>query len=365
MACAFEGRPGAAPPNQCIPHRIKAQDMNIVSRRREVLKAAAASLLLPSRTPFSPRPAQARAEPATPAAIAGTGWAPKANWRFGTAPGNNIARFSDWLRAGWFMNPTPKWLNNECQTYNTTDLTDRNANFMAFPDHCEIVAIWNGGPIASATGNGSISSLLVRYNVPFPTAVGYYEIEAQVPSASGAWPAWWTIGHVPGSSPGDSTWGPEIDVFEFNDTKTTELTSTLHGSRTPSFCFLRSGGNPPAQGQARGVVYAAHPWNMGSLTYRPGIDFAEAYHRYGVRIAPNYNISIWADDTPVGTFAANQYCDDSGRPVGVQLQVNLALGTSNPDPVRSIHTADFGGAGNRGPGNKFRLGIRYIQIWGA
>jgi hypothetical protein len=65
------------------------------------------------------------------------------------------------------------------------------------------------------------------------------------------------------------------------------------------------------------VRYEAHPWNMGSFDYRPGGDFAQGFHRFGAKIEPNYNISIWVDDRPIGTFAAEQYCDDAGKPVGV------------------------------------------------
>ncbi len=344
------------------PTRIFPDSGNGAAGRRDLLKAAAASLLLPLAR--SLRPAAARADDGAPAATRGTGWRRHAQWRFGTAPGNNVTRFSDWLRTGWFMNETPRWLNDECETYNTTDLSDGNPNFMPFADHCDIVAIWNGGLVTSARGNGSISSLMMRYNVPSPSAIGYYELECRIPSVSGAWPAWWTIGHAPGTPQGASTWGPEIDIFEFYDTKSDVVEATLHGSRTPSYCFMRSGGGPPAHGDTPATRYDAPPWNLGTMKYRPASDFARGFHRFGAMIAANHNITIWVDDRPVGTFAAEQYCDDSGRPVGVQLLVNLALGTKNPDPVRSIHTADFGGANNRGPANKFRFSLRNIQIWG-
>jgi hypothetical protein len=338
----------------------------ILPRRRDLL-ACGAWLLVP-KAGRAAMHADARSNdtpgPQRPAAVAGTNWAQKSNWNFGTAAGNNVRRFTDLPRDGWFMNPTPTWLNNECQTYNTTDLTDGNLNFMPFSDHCDIVAIWNGGPIESAKGNGSISSLAVLYDVPFPRAIGYYESTCKIPSVSGAWPAWWTLGHRPGTPQGSNTWGPEIDIFEFNDTKTRVTTSTLHGSRSPSYCFLKSGGNPPRRNESPAARGEAHPWNMGSFEYQPGVDFAQGYHRFGAKIAPNYNISIWVDDVAVGVFEANQYSDDVGNPVVVQLVVNLALGTNNPDPVRSIRTADFGGPHNRGEENKFRVSLKNIQIWG-
>lgn len=335
----------------------------MIFRRRDVLTAGAASLLLP-RAATAQAPALGAG--GAPAAVAGTGWGRKSDWNFGSGPGDNIRQFSDWMSAGWFMDETPRYLNDECQTYNTTDQTDRNPNFQPFADHCDIVAIWNGGPIASAKGNGSISSLMVRYDVPSPSPIGYYELTCKIPSVSGAWPAWWTIGHAPGSPQGSYTWGPEIDILEFYDTKTQLLTSTLHGANpSQSRSFLAAGGYPPGRPQTPSTAYdGKESWDMGHFTYRPGGDFSQAYHRFGARIAPNYAITIWVDDISIGEFESKQYADEHGNPVGVELLINLALGTHNPDPVRSIHTADFGGAGNRGPTNKFRLSLKNLQIWG-
>jgi hypothetical protein len=308
---------------------------------------------------------------AQPLAIRGTGWARKSNLNFGTKA--EIARFTDLLRAGWYMTPTPTFLNRECQTYSTTNNTDANPNFQVFPDHCDIVAIWNGGPIVPALGNGSISSLMVRYDLPdgsgAPNAIGYYELSAKVPSVGGAWPAWWTIGHLPGGGRGSYTWGPEIDIFEFNNTDSTMVSSTLHkGGPTPSYCFMRSGtiapgGNPPATPKTPFTTYSGSAtYNCGSFAYAPGIDFAKDYHRYGVKIDTNHNISIWVDDILTGLFAAEQYCNDEGRPVSVELLINLAVG-NGPDPAGSIDRAAFGGAGYAGPSNKFRLSLRNLQIW--
>lgn len=330
----------------------------IFPRRRDVLTAGAASLFVP-HCAFA-----ASAEAGTPSAVGGTGWRRKSDWHFGTAPGNNIRRFTDWLAAGWFMDETPRFLNDECQTYNTTVATDDNLNFMPFTDHCDIVAIWNGGPIAPAQSNGAISSLMVRYNVPSPSAVGYYELTCKVPSVSGAWPAWWTLGHAPGTPQGAYVWGPEIDIFELYDTKTDLMYSTLHGATPQSRSFLPGGGSPSGKALSPAARYeGGRSYNLGDFAYQPGTDFARDYHRFGLRIAPNYTISIWVDDVAVGEFGATHYADDHGNPVGVELLVNLALGTHNPDPIRSIHVTDFGGVGNRGPSNKFRLSLKNIQIW--
>jgi hypothetical protein len=299
---------------------------------------------------------------ADPRAVSGAGWSRKSNWNFGSNPGNNIGRLTEWLRAGWTMSDST-FLNDECETYNNRDLTDANLNFQAFPDHCDIVAIWNGGTVASGRGNGSISSLALKYDVPFPNAIGYYELTCKISSVSGAWPAWWTIGHRPNSQ--SSTWGPEIDIFEFYDNKTRDYVSTLHGSRPQSYCFLKTGGKPPGLPETAHAIYdGSQAWDMGHFTYTPGFDFAEAYHRFGAMIDRNYRITLWVDDLKVGTFAANQYCDDDGHPVAAQLIVNLALGTHNPDPAASIHTADFGGVNARSAANKFRLSLKNIQIWG-
>ena len=307
-----------------------------------------------------------------PRAISGTNWTQKTNLNFGSATG--IARFTDWLKAGWYMNPTPTFLNKECQTYTTTNNTDANPNFQVFQDHCDIVAIWNGGPIVPALGNRSISSLMIRYDIPdsagAPSAIGYYELTSKVPSVGGAWPAWWTIGHKPGGGRWGGVWGPEIDIFEFLNTDTKKVSSTLHtGVPSPSYCFLKTGtappkGDPPAIPKTRFTTYTGTAaFNSGSFDYAPGVDFSQDYHRYGVKIDTNYNISIWVDDVLVGIFAADQYCDDAGHPVSVELVINLAVG-NGPDPAGSIDRAGFGGVNNAGPSNKFRLSVRNLQVWG-
>lgn len=311
-----------------------------------------------------------------PAAVASENWTQKQNWTFGTNAGNNITQFTDLLNAGWFMNPTPTFLNNECETYNNTVTTNSNANFQPFSDHCDILAIWNGGTIASAAGNGSISSLMLRYDMPdgansAANAIGYYELTCQIPSVGGAWPAWWTIGHQPGTPRGYNTWGPEIDIFEFYNTDTTVMASTLHkgSSVTTSYAFMTGGTNPPSNdppGSAASqyaTYYGGESYNTGSIGYTPGFDFSHGYHRYGMKIDTNYNITIWVDDVLVGTFAAQQYCDDAGAPVSVELLINLAIGNGS-NPVGSIDTSGFGGANNTSASNKFRLSIQKIQIWG-
>lgn len=342
--------------------------------RRDFLFSAVAALgaAAPDRALGSGPPRDDHAAAAAPLAVTGTGWTKKTNLNFGTKA--QIGRFTDLLKAGWYMTPTPTFLNTECQTYRTTDSSDANPNFQSFPDHCDIVAIWNGGPIVPALGNGSISSLMVRYDLPdrpgVPNAIGYYELMAKVPSAGGAWPAWWTIGHLPGAGRGGYTWGPEIDIFEFNNTDTKMMSSTLHkGGPSPSYCFMKSGsippaGDPPAIPKTRFTTYSGSAvYNSGSFAYAPGMDFAGDYHRYGAKIEANHNISIWVDDVLTGLFAAEQYCDDSGRPVSVELLINLAVG-NGPDPVGSIDRTAFGGIGNAGPSNRFRLSLRNLQIWG-
>jgi beta-glucanase (GH16 family) len=217
---------------------------------------------------------------------------------------------------------------------------------------------------------------MLRYDMPdgpdsTANAIGYYELTCQIPSVGGAWPAWWSIGHQPGQPHGYNTWGPEIDIFEFYNTQTNVMASTLHkgSSEATSYCFMTGGTNPPSNDPAGTAVseYANYSgsatYNVGSISYTPGFDFAAGYHRYGVKVDTNYNISIWVDDVLVGEFAAEQYCDDSGTPVSVELILNLALGNGS-DPVGSIDTSGFGGINNTTSTNKFRFSIANIQIWG-
>jgi hypothetical protein len=242
---------------------------------------------------------------------------------------------------------------------------------VVFPDHVDLLAIWNGGTIATG-GNGSITSIQTMFPIDLYCAgltnVAYIEGTFKCPNVVGAWPAWWTIGHKIGQPYYGTAWGPEIDIMEVQDiSQLSDFACTLHAANNASNkCFMNgSGANiPPAtvlfSGATGTVTYGssgAGNYNLGDCEVKGVVNAASGFHRWGCLIDPNHNISMWIDDIPVCKFAATQYCDDSGTPVALQLMIDLALTTATT-------SAGFGGANNTSSTNQYRLSIQNIQIWG-
>jgi hypothetical protein len=136
-----------------------------------------------------------------PLAVNGRGWFQNLLWTFGTNTGKTIKALPDVITNGGSVMP---WAYNglEVQTYNNTDLTTANHNFQPHPDYCDLLAIWNGGAVASGVGNGNITSLGIRVDAPFTSAPGYYELEAHIPNVGGARSLYRTQGHTPGGTLG-------------------------------------------------------------------------------------------------------------------------------------------------------------------
>jgi hypothetical protein len=292
----------------------------------------------------------------TPAAVQNSGWNRVKEWRFGTDPGNTVAQLTDLIADGWTANSGH--LNNEVQTYNN-DQTNGNQNFVAAPDHCSIVARYNGGTIG--VGTDAVSSLAVDYatdkaGFTAPTR-GYFEATIRIPKVSGEWAAWWMVGWSPQNQ--WFTWGPEIDMAEFTGTQTEISYSALHVSANPSYCFTSSGQPPGGTAESPNAAYEFPGWNWGDLKYAPpGGDFSVGFHTFGVKFRDDNKQELWIDDVAVGTYDSTQYCDDGGNPVIPYLELNLAMG----DGGGSVNPADFGDNTVAG-GNKFHFDIQNVQLW--
>src|SRR5574337_846021 len=166
----------------------------------------------------------------TPTAIAGKGCVNKSNFIFGTQAGSTITDYNSWVAAGWGnFQKFEGW--QDVTTFGATDGSGPTYSqcYQFFSDHVDLLAIWNGGPLVQQAANGSvISGRLEMFTNK--QAIGYYEAMIKIPGGlSGSWPAWWCIGQSESNaSVGTSTWGPEIDCFEFYNADTKDLQATLH-----------------------------------------------------------------------------------------------------------------------------------------
>jgi Glycosyl hydrolases family 16 len=170
---------------------------------------------------------------------------------------------------------------------------------------------WRSGLIAAADASGRGSG--VRY--------GYFEARMLLPPGPGVWPAFWLSSLKPTSEPTPSV---EIDVIEYYGHSDSAYSSALH--------TWYKGAD---KAKTRAVVHHT-PVPAGSLV--------NAFHDYGVRIAPD-EVTYFLDRAPVWT-----------QPTPVELTtpmyplVNLALGSGfpidkTPDPstlsVKYVHVYTY------------------------
>ena len=95
---------------------------------------------------------------------------------------------------------------------------------------------------------------LISSHSSFATRHGRFEIRCKVPAGKGLWPAFWLL-------PTDTSWPPEIDVFEILGHETDTVHMNVHWGK---------GG--------------AHYHDKGEYT---GPDFSEGFHTFAVEWGPN------------------------------------------------------------------------------
>jgi Ca2+-binding RTX toxin-like protein len=140
--------------------------------------------------------------------------------------------------------------NNEKQIYTSPYFRGHNGDFAESPfvsNADGTVSIW-----ARPSTNGEIfgydyTSGFISTKESHAQTYGYFEMRADIPDATGAWPAFWLI-------PEDGSWPPELDVMEV-------LTSDPRATWT-------------TQHSAEGGHTAG-----GKLTFTP--DTADGFHTYG------------------------------------------------------------------------------------
>lgn len=149
------------------------------------------------------------------------------------------------------------------------------------------LSIW-----AKPSANGEIfgygyTSGLITTQPTFAQTYGYFEIRADLPSAAGAWPAFWLL-------PQDGSWPPELDVMEVLAQDPNATWTTAHSNTTGSHT-------------AKGIA-----------SYTPG--GAEGFHTYGV-LWTKTELTWFVDGVQVFSQATPA---DMHKPM--YMLANLALG---------------------------------------
>jgi beta-glucanase (GH16 family) len=134
------------------------------------------------------------------------------------------------------------------------------------------------------------SSGLISTHKSFATQYGRFEIRCKIPRGKGLWPAFWLL-------PTDTSWPPEIDVFETIGTDPNTVHMTTHWSEN---------------GQ--------HRSNGKEFT---GPDFSDGFHTFAVE---------WTESTMVWFVdGVERHRVENGSPRGqMYLLANMAVGGSWP-----------------------------------
>ena len=133
------------------------------------------------------------------------------------------------------------------------------------------------------------SGLISTYK-SFATQYGRFEIRCKIPQGKGLWPAFWLL-------PTDTSWPPEIDVFEALGDSTNTIHMTTH--------YLESG-----QHQSTGAEFV-------------GSDFSKAYHTFATEWTDTS--IVWYIDGVERHRVANRSPN-----VPMYLVANLAVGGNWP-----------------------------------
>ncbi|MGB0872336.1 MAG: glycoside hydrolase family 16 protein [Solirubrobacterales bacterium] len=118
------------------------------------------------------------------------------------------------------------------------------------------------------------SSGMIQSGPKFAFRYGYVEARVKVPRCSGCWPAFWLM-----KNPPDSSWPPEIDVFEFFNTAK---------EKRPHFNFHWKQGNTRRQ---TGIKPFGEPRRS----------YVGSWHTYGMLWTPE-TIQVFVDNLPGPTY---------------------------------------------------------------
>jgi beta-glucanase (GH16 family) len=259
----------------------------------------------------------AAAAPDEPAPIRGKGYALVKDWDFGrtikTEADLKREFYTRFVYERGQLDTLPA--NGEWQRYRDND------NHRIVGDELQLVA-----PVRRGLRNGGIDSGMLRSK--WLGKYGYYEIRMKVPPGRGMWPAFWI-------NPEDQKWPPEIDVVEIvnngRDTTRNSFHNVLPGKQGEKVTATQS---------------KLDKWG----SYRPGIDYANDFHRFAVEWTPD-TVRHYVDDVMVAERPFRWVHGDGSDGGPAHVLVNLAVGGKWPEAPTS--ESDFPAV----------LRVDWIRVW--
>jgi beta-glucanase (GH16 family) len=190
--------------------------------------------------------------------------------------------------------------NGEWQRYRDND------NHRIVGEELQLVAHARNG-----LRNGGIESGMLRSR--WVGKYGYYEVRMKVPPGRGMWPAFWL-------NPEDQRWPPEIDVVEIvnngRDTTRNSFHNVLPGNRKEKVTATQT---------------KLDKWG----SFRPGIDYANDFHRFAVEWTPDV-VRHFVDGALVAERPFKWEHEDGADAGPAHVLVNLAVGGKWPEAPTSI-----------------------------
>ena len=121
----------------------------------------------------------------------------------------------------------------------------------------------------SPGGTHSYDSGLISSHASFAQQYGRYEIRSRLPRGTGLWPAFWLL-------PPDTSWPPEIDVFEALGQEPDSVNMTVHWSKAGE--HRQNGARYTGPNFSRGFHTFAVEWGPDTLVW-----FVDGVERHRVR----------------------------------------------------------------------------------
>jgi beta-glucanase (GH16 family) len=203
-----------------------------------------------------------------------------------------------------------KWATRYIYADGTQDhLNDEQQRFADSGNH-----VVEGGAlslVAKTLGGGKYCSGMIRSRETF--YYGYYEARVFLPSARGAWPAFWLNSDY--DADGRLEWPPEIDVFEYVINGGTELSNMIHSGVVVGDTANRGGD----------WLYRDPSFDRQWTYYRAPTALNSAWQVVGLLWKPD-SVSVYLNGKKLYTRAYRWNYDDGMQAGPAHLLFDLAVG---------------------------------------